>query len=98
MTPKQPSLDAIPPELVEWMERYRRSGGAEPEDLVEAALRALDASLARPGRNREAAFALLAADGLMTSALEQLASSENPEMEMRTLIRSIASGPTGVRE
>ncbi len=88
-----------PPELVEWMKRF---GGvaeeAEQKDFVEAALRALEVSLARPGRDREAAYALLAADGLMTYAVELLAVAEDPEAGLWALVESIATGSAGGQE
>ena len=74
------------------------AGDTEQQDFGEAALRALKVSLARPGRDREAAYALLAADGLMTQAVERLAASEDPEAGLRALVESIASGSAGGQE
>ena len=99
MTPDSPSPRRVPPELVEWMKRFGgMAGDTEQQDFGEAALRALKVSLARPGRDREAAYALLAADGLMTQAVERLAASEDPEAGLRALVESIASGSAGGQE
>jgi mannose/cellobiose epimerase-like protein (N-acyl-D-glucosamine 2-epimerase family) len=99
MTLHSSSSRRAPPELVEWMKRY---GGvaeeAEQQDFVEAALRALKVSLARPGRDREAAYALLAADGLMTYAVELMATAEDPEARLWALVESVATGSVGAQE
>lgn len=99
MTLHSPSPRGAPPEFVEWMKRF---GGvaeeAEQQDFLEAALRALEVSLARPGRDREAAYALLAADGLMTYAVELLAAAEDPEAGLWALVESIATGSAGGQE
>ena len=89
---ERPSAGA-PPELLEWIERFGGVvGGAEPGDLCDAALRALDeAALRTTGRTREAAFALLAADALITEAVGRLAETEDPEAELLSLIDRIAS-------
>lgn len=83
----------IPSELLCWIERF---GGARLESggeaLTEAALRALDHAIARPGRERETAFALLAADALMTAAVECLAEADDPEARMRELVERLAIG------
>ena len=82
----------VSPELLEWIERFGGVvGGAEPGDLCDAALRALDEAAVRTGRTREAAFALLAADALITEAVGRLAETEDPEAELLSLIDRIAS-------
>ncbi len=99
MTPDPSAPQDAPPELIKWMERFGGSvGDAEPEALAKEALRALEAALSQPGRNRDAAFALLAADGLMTRAVEQLALAADPEAGLRALIESMRSGSVGGRE
>ena len=99
MTPDSLSPRRVPPELVEWMKRFGgMAGKAEPQELGEAALRALKVSLARPGRDQEAAYALLAADGLMTYAVERVAAAEDPEVGLRALVESITSGSVGGQE
>ena len=67
----------------------------EIETLVAAALRALAVAESRPGRDREAAFALLAADGLMTLAVERLSEAEDPAEGLKDLVEQIVAGGTG---
>ena len=87
----RPSAGA-PPELLEWIERFGGVvGSAELGDLCDAALRALDEAALRTGRTRGAAFALLAADALITEAVGCLAEAEDPEAELIALIDRIAS-------
>ncbi len=83
----------VPPELIGWIRRY---GGveldAEGDALAEGAFRALDHAAARPGRMRETAFALLAADALMTEAVDRLIAGEDPGARMRELVERLARG------
>ena len=78
---------APPPAVEEWARRF---GGtsleARGEPLVEAAAAALGHALAHPGRSREAAYALLAADALLTGACEDAAEAADPEAELRELL------------
>jgi len=75
-----------PPDVVEWMEQF----GGEEATVVEGALRALEATLDRPGRNREGAYALLAADGLLTYAVEDAARAEDPETTLREILARVS--------
>lgn len=81
---------APPPAIDEWCERY---GGipadARGEALLEGAERALGEALARPGRNREGAFALLAADALLTYACEDAARAERPGAELLGILERL---------
>jgi hypothetical protein len=72
------------------MERFKGEGALAGVSLVEGALAALGETLAHPGRNREAAFALLAADGLLTYAVEDAARAEDPEGELRGILERVA--------
>lgn len=93
MSPDGPPLEDAPAELVEWMKRFGVfQGGVDPESLAEAAIRALDEATRRTGGNREAAFALLAADGLITRAVGEFAKAEDPEAELLALISRVAAG------
>ncbi len=92
-----PVRTPTPPEpLVDWVRRF---GQVEPDvggpELEEGALRALEAALERPGRNREGAFALLAADALLTWACEDAVGSADPETELLDLLARL--GPQGGR-
>ncbi len=80
----------------------REQGGVSPEGdvdaLVSGACRALGYALDRPGRDREAAFALLASDGLLTLAVERHAEAEDPEKELRAVMAAVSAvreGGTG---
>lgn len=52
-------------------------GDALAEELLAAARERLDAALARPGRVRQSAFDLLAADALITYACEAVLESQD---------------------
>jgi hypothetical protein len=82
----------VPAELREWVRRY---ASASPEDdpdaLVAGVRRALQHTLAHPGRDREAAFSLLAADGLLTLAVERLADADDPEARLRAIAAVLAA-------
>jgi hypothetical protein len=93
MSTDEPLLPDAPAELVEWMKRFGGfRGSVDPAALTEATMRALEEATRRTGGNREAAFALLAADGLITHAVGGLAKAEDPESELLTLIGRLASG------
>jgi hypothetical protein len=84
-----PARDPVPPpELVDWIERWGGAGvGGDLPRLREGARSALLAALARSGRDRDGAYALLAADALLTYALEDGAATGDPEGEFRDLLR-----------
>jgi hypothetical protein len=82
----------LPGPLADWIAQF---GGVEqpegdPPAAAEAALRALREALARPGRNREGAFALLAADALLTEASRGILEAEDPEEALIELMDRIA--------
>ena len=81
----------VPAELLEWVRTY---AGASPEadvdELLAGVRRALQHSLKHPGRDRQAAYSLLAADGLLTLAVERLADAEDPEARFHALIEALA--------
>ena len=67
-------------------------GGASlVEALGSLSVHHLGEALKRPGRNREAAFDLLAADALLTYACEASVEQENPEAALSLLLER-ASG------
>lgn len=55
--------------------------------LADAAEHALDRARGRPGRVRDSAFELLAADALITYACESALEEENPEAVLAKLLR-----------
>lgn len=67
----------------------RPSPHAVIRDLVAAAGAALDATLERPGRVRESAFNLLAADALLTYACEAVVGSPDAEERLEWILASI---------
>lgn len=79
-----------PAEVAAWMERFAGEGADAGEALVEGTLTALGETLARPGRSREAAFALLAADGLLTYAVEDAARARDPEGALRGILERVS--------
>jgi len=90
----------VPDALREWMARFGGPGGAafpdrDPDtrragEAAEAAFRALREAAARPGRDREGAFALLAADALLTEAARGLLAAEEPETALTDLLERVA--------
>lgn len=58
-------------------------------ELARRGLQALSDATARPGRNREAAFRLLAADAYLTYASEAILEDPEPAPALRKLIRRI---------
>jgi len=85
--------EAIPDPLQRWMEAYggRPPGSTSAEVLLSAGLQALQSALENPGRTRESAFALLAADALLTEAVGHAAEALDPEAEFRTILEGILS-------
>ncbi len=83
MTPQGEMRDERTPEpvsvILEWVNRF---AGVEPDvggsTAMEGAHRALAEALTRPGRDREGAYALLAADALLTWATEDAAHADDP--------------------
>ncbi len=57
--------------------------------LVRRGLRALGEALARPGRDRGAAFRLLAADAYLTYACQAAAEGDDPEGALREILTRI---------
>jgi hypothetical protein len=91
-----PLTGDFPAPVLEWIARF----GSVPPDgdagaLTAGGLRALRAAITRPGRDREGAFALLAADGLLTLAMERLADVDDPERALFELLECI-SGESGI--
>jgi hypothetical protein len=87
-----------PPEVVEaWVRRWAGTGtDARGEALLDGATRALEAALARPGRNREGAEALLAADALLTWAVEDAAATDDVDGELEGILRRVIEVRGGV--
>ena len=63
-----------------------------PEALLRAGLLHLDDALARPGRDREAAYRLLAADALITYCCEGASEAADIRCELRDILGRVSSG------
>jgi hypothetical protein len=59
------------------------------EELVEGGVRALEAALRLTAEDREAAWALLAADALLTWAVEDAADTPEPERALEAVTRAL---------
>lgn len=57
--------------------------------MLNGAIAALQAAVERPGRNREGAFALLAADALLTRACEEAAQAADPEAQLLAILERL---------
>ncbi|MGM0668207.1 MAG: hypothetical protein ACQET1_00725 [Gemmatimonadota bacterium] len=62
---------------------------AGPEGLEKAGAEAIAEALAAPGRNRTAAFRLLAGDALLTYACEATAEEERPGETLEILLKRL---------
>jgi hypothetical protein len=87
----------VPDALTDWILRFGGMDGADPgaDEAAEGALRALREALARPGRDREGAYALLAADALLTEAARGLVDGPDPESGLLELMDRIAREEPG---
>jgi hypothetical protein len=87
----------VPKGLRDWIREYgalAADEGGSAEEMEAAATQALAAALARQGGSREGAFALLAADSLLTSLCEGAADASDPASRLESLVRrvSVAGG------
>jgi len=90
---------AVPEALADWMGAFGWDGGpGDPEALAGAGVRALVRSLGHSGRDREGAYTLLAADGLITLAVEALAAGFNLEEGLHDLVVDIVASADGEEE
>ncbi len=81
-----PSPEAFLP----WLSSAADVEAGLPSALADEALRSLGEALDRPGRNREGAFHLLAADGYLTYACEAAAEAEDVGATLRYLLERVA--------
>jgi len=90
---------AVPDALADWMGVFGWDGGSvDPEALAGSGVRALVRSLSHTGRDREGAYTLLAADGLITLAVEALAADSDLEAGLHDLIVAIVASADGEEE
>jgi rubrerythrin len=85
--------DPAPPPIVRaWIERWAEVSPEAPHpESLDGALRALQEALQRPGRSREAAEALLAADALLTYVLEDASDAPDSEALVDASFRTAAA-------
>lgn len=78
-----------PAAVLAWVRRY---GGVDvsPPAPVEAGQRALATALRLPADDREAAWALLAADALLTWAVEDAADAPDPGTTLEALLEAVS--------
>jgi len=86
-------MSRVPSALRAWLQAPRTD---DPEGRVEflaaRGVAALDDAISRPGRDREAAFHLLAADAYLTWACEAAAEDDaDPGERLADLVRQVAS-------
>jgi len=84
-----------PPEpLARWLDGVELSGDSVLEALMHGGLRELARARAEPGRVRNSAFHLLAADALITYGCEAALETDAPEVELRRFVGLVsAPGP-----
>ena len=81
-----------PPQvLVDWVQAW----AGDSDSLEGRALGALDEALRRPGRQREAAEALLAGDALLTALVEEAAEAGDPGAVLDALVELVAGAHDG---
>ena len=81
---------AAPMDLGRWLHAETESGSMT-ERITLLARTALDEARAQPGRIRESAFQLLAADALVTYACEAALEERDPPAALRTILLRTAS-------
>ena len=81
---------AAPMDLGPWL-RTDDESGSMTERITRVARAAIDQAQARPGRIRESAFQLLAADALVTYACEAALEQGDPPAALRAILHRVAS-------
>ncbi len=83
---------APPVELEEWLAVPDR-GMPLVSALVQGSQEALERATERPGRDRDAAFYLLAADALLTYACEAVAEGDEVEARLQAILERAGAQP-----
>ncbi len=79
-----------PEAFLPWLDASSVDMDDIPSALLEHALMSLDEALARPGRNREGALHLLAADGFLTYACEAATEADDVGAMLKSLLERVA--------
>jgi len=88
----------VPAELARWNEAHGgivQGEDTSTESLGTAAARALARALSGPSRDRETAYALLAADALLTDAAGRTAAAPDPDAALVALLDALQGGQDG---
>jgi hypothetical protein len=103
---ERPGQVPPPPEaLLRWVERFGTRGTSATEDAsagtgegapVASGIQALEAALRLPAGEREAAWALLAADHLLTLAVEEAALADDPAAALEAILGQVARVEPGL--
>lgn len=95
----RPGRHPAPPRpLLEWVAEFGGIGPDEGETMA-AGIRALRAAMATAPHERRAAWALLAADALLTWAVEDAADAPDPGAALEAILRGTRLSDTpGLRE
>ena len=83
--------DRNPPMPAAFREHMRRESGegGTTDGLIQAAVAEIGAALSRPGRDRAAAFHLLASDAYTSYACEAAAQAETVESELLQILNAV---------
>ncbi|MDX1566898.1 MAG: hypothetical protein R3223_03795 [Longimicrobiales bacterium] len=90
-------MERVPEEFRSWLDPEVDEGDDDPgsspvaRDLEDRGLASLQEAVGAPGRNRDSAFHLLAADAYLTWSAEAVVEGSNPESELRDLVRRVAA-------
>jgi len=82
---------AAPVEFAKWLNPEVEASGCLSSALLDEALRSLNRALAHPGRDREGALHLLAADGFLTYACEAATEADDVGATLRNLVERTAA-------
>lgn len=78
--------------LTRWTSRAPSDPDMTPvRSLMSVGRQALEAALERPGRVRDSAFELLAADALITYACEAALDTDDPEASLKWILESASA-------
>lgn len=88
-------MERVPAEFRSWLDVDEEDEGAENRAVGRALERrgvgVLHEAMGAPGRNRDSAFRLLAADAYLTWSAEATVEGSDPETELRALVRRVAA-------
>jgi hypothetical protein len=95
-TPAAERMPTPPAPVLAWVDRFGR-GAPGASSLHARGAGALETALRTPSGSREAAWALLAADALLTWAVEDAADAREPAAALREILQTAQSPRVGPR-